>query len=96
MADRKEIQESKKVTAWKRNAQEKLDDFSQTIANPFESLASLMNQSNIINITTEPLVVKVPMIMNDDIASYSLYLQQWVDENKSILNERTTVINSLA
>jgi hypothetical protein len=45
-------------------------DFNASISNPFESLASLMNQSEIFNISTETLTVKVPMIYPEDIASY--------------------------
>jgi hypothetical protein len=73
-----------------------LNEFNDQIANPFEALTSLLNQSNIINITTEPLTVKVPFIMSDDITAYELYLKQWLDENKKILNEWDRIISSLA
>ena len=87
---------SKAISAWKSISHERLDEFNQKIGNPFESLTSLLNQSNIINITTEPLVVKVPFIMNEDITSYGLYLQQWLEENKKIIDEWDKVITALA
>jgi hypothetical protein len=40
-----------------------------------------MNESNIINISTETLNVKVPMIFAEDINGYELYLNQWLDIN---------------
>ncbi len=85
------------ISRWKSISSETLNDFNQetAIANPFDSLASLMNQSNIINISTEQLVVKVPFIMNEDIATYDLYLRKRLDDNKKIVAEWSGVINSL-
>jgi hypothetical protein len=62
-----------------------LDNFSKDLANPFESLASLMNKSNIINISMEPVTVKVPWIFAEDINAYSVYLNQWMSTNEVIL-----------
>ena len=66
------------------------DDFAKlnkSISNPFESLASLMNESNLINISVKTLNVKVPMIFQEDINAYQLYLQQWLEENEKIVKE---------
>jgi hypothetical protein len=46
-----------------------------------------MNESNIINISIEPLTVKVPMIFSEDLNEYEFYLQQWLLENQDIMNE---------
>ena len=46
-----------------------------------------MNQSNIINISTEPLTVKIPMIFAEDINAYDVYLKLWITENEKILEE---------
>ncbi len=46
-----------------------------------------MNSSNIINISTRTLTVKVPMIMTEDINSYEIYLRQWLKVNEEIYNE---------
>lgn len=93
--DEEETSMSETVSAWKNISYDSLNNLNQDIANPFESLASLMNQSNIINISTEPLVVKVPFITNEDISTYGLYLQQWLEDNKKIVAEWSGVINSL-
>ena len=63
--------------------------------NPFEGLASLMNQSNIINISVEPLTVKVPWIFNEDINAYYIYLMQWLETNEAIVAEWDSVLNAL-
>ncbi len=64
---------------------ENLEKFNEAISNPFEALAGLMNESNIINISVEPITVKVPMIFPEDINEYSIYLQQWLDVNEEII-----------
>ena len=73
---------------------DKLTEFNKSISNPFESLASLMNESNIVNISTETLVVKVPMIFAEDINEYYIYLQQWLDKNKEIVDGWETLLNT--
>ena len=62
-----------------------LEKINETISNPFEVLAGLMNESNIINISMEPVTVKIPMIFAEDINEYSIYLQQWLDVNEKII-----------
>lgn len=57
---------------------------NDAIANPFEQLSVLFNQSNILNIQTKNLTVKIPMIYGEDINSYELYLKQRVNENINI------------
>jgi hypothetical protein len=52
-----------------------------------------MNQSNIINISTEPLTVKVPMIFSEDINEYEFYLNQWLEENQAILDSWKTMLD---
>ena len=72
-----------------------IDEFNDKIWNPFEALASLMNQSNIINISTEPLTVKVPMIFSEDINEYEFYLNQRLEENQAILDSWKTMLDWL-
>ena len=83
------------ISSWSDLSYEKLNEYNQAMANPFESLASLMNQSNIINITTEPLTVKVPMIFAEDINAYHMYLEQWIDVNEDIMDQWKKILNSL-
>jgi hypothetical protein len=59
-----------------------MKNLTKSIANPFESLSSLFDETNLINISTEPITVKVPIIFAEDIAAYQLYLQQWLEVNQ--------------
>ena len=52
-----------------------------------------MNESNIINISVEPITVKIPMIFSEDINEYTIYLQQWLEVNKEILNGWESVLS---
>ncbi len=81
------------ITWWSSINSENLEQFNKAISNPFEALASLMNESNIINISVEPLTVKVPMIYSEDINEYSIYLQQWLDVNRKILSGWALVLD---
>jgi len=54
-----------------------------------------MNESKIINVSTEPLTVKVPMIFSEDINAYQFYLNQWLDENKLIMEDWENVLNAV-
>ena len=75
------------MTNWSNINYDNLTKFNKAITNPFEALASLMNQSNIINISMQTLNVKVPMIFKEDIDAYEFYLQQWLEQNKEIVEE---------
>ena len=56
----------------------------------------MLNESNIINISTETLVVKIPMIFKEDIDAYQLYLQQRLDTNSAIIEEWEMMFNTFA
>ena len=86
---------SSPMTKWSDISNETLENFGKSISNPFESLASLFNESNIINISTELITVKVPMVFKEDIDAYSLYLQQWLQENERIINDWKNVLEPL-
>lgn len=86
-----------RIEKWGRNdrSYQSLWEFNSTIANPFESLAALLNQSNILNISLEPITVKVPMIFREDVDSYSVYIQQWLSVNQRILEDWDNVLWTL-
>ena len=71
-----------------------MEDFNKQIANPFEALSSLMNESNIINISTETLTLKIPMIFPEDINAYEIYLHQWLDINTQIVNDWRSLLET--
>ena len=86
---------SGKTSTWDWISNESVSEFNSKIWNPFEALASLMNESNIINVSTEPLTVKVPMIFSEDINAYQFYLQQWLEENEAIMQEWESVLGAV-
>jgi hypothetical protein len=69
-----------------------LNQINDSIANPFESFASLLNESNIINISVEPITVKIPMISAEDINSYEIYLRQRLDVNGNIIEKWKSLV----
>ena len=70
------------VSTWEVVAEEGSKHLSKQLANPFETLATLMNQSNIINISLETLNVKIPMLFSADINAYEMYLKQRLEFKK--------------
>ena len=73
---------------------ENVSQLTNKIWNPFEGLASLMNESKLINIYTEPLTIEVPMIFSEDINEYQFYLEQWLEENNNIMEEWKSVLTA--
>ena len=86
---------SKKVSKWQDNNYDNLVSLNRAISNPFESLASLLNESNLINVSVEPVTIKVPRIFTEDINAYELYLRQWLEVNTWILKEWEDVLSPL-
>ena len=85
---------SSSLWAWAYINHDNLNQLNNSISNPFERLAGLMNESNIINISTETLNVKVPMIFAEDINGYELYLNQWLDINWKKVDEWKTALTA--
>ena len=83
-----------KISDWSSINYANLKSLNKSISNPFESLASLMNESNIINISTEQITVKIPMIFAEDIDAYNLYLNQRLEVNKRIINDWKVLLES--
>ena len=67
--------------------QSSIQNLSQSLNNPFESLSLLLNQSNLLNIQLEPVTVKIPWLTSEDINSYQVQLTQWIEVNTWILAE---------
>ena len=82
------------ISKWSDVSYENMQKINKSIANPFESLSTLFDESNLINISTEPITVKVPIIFAEDITAYQLYLQQWLEVNQWIVDERKSVVSS--
>ena len=82
------------MTKWSDISYDNLKKLNKAISNPFEWLANLMNESNIINISVETINVKVPIVFAEDINSYELYLQQRLDTNQKIVDKWQLVLSS--
>jgi len=80
---------------WYDISKNRMKDFNKAISNPFEALASLMNESNIINISFEHINVKIPMVFQEDINFYRLYLLQRLEVNQDIMNKWKSFYDSL-
>lgn len=68
---------------------------NRILTNPFEEIAGLFNSTNLINVSTKNLNVKVPMIFAEDINSYELYLLQWLETNTQTFNEWRKIFDAL-
>jgi len=67
---------------------EQLSNASNKMSNPFEALAAMFEEVELINLNTEDINIKVPFIYSEDIISYMNYLQSWLQQNKIVVRER--------
>lgn len=74
---------------------EGVQSLNDQIANPFEQLASMFKKTNLINIETKRLTVKIPMIYSEDINTYEIQLRQRASTNAEIVEERTVRVDAL-
>lgn len=83
------------LSSWTWLTYANIYSLNKSISNPFEALASLINESNLINISMNPITVKVPMILSEDINGYEIYLRQWIDTNSQIIEDWWWTLESL-
>jgi len=57
--------------------------------NPIEALLRMFDEINMINITTQNLELKVPVMTKDEIIRYIAYLKVWLETNQQIIDMRT-------
>lgn len=74
---------------------QELSSMNNQIANPFEQLSLLFNESKLINVNTKNLTIKIPMIFQEDINSYEIYLRQRADTNSKIAQERLNIVTAV-
>jgi len=55
-------------------------------ANPFKELQELFNNTELVNISTQKIPIRIPRIYSDDIEAYGNYLLTWYEDNSTILN----------
>ena len=72
----------------KRVSREEIEQASESnFADPLAFLETAFDDVPLINITTEEINIKVPMITSDDITSYISTSQNWLERQKQILEE---------
>ncbi len=59
-------------------------------ANPFEKMEAMFEEVPLINLRTENINVKVPMISSEDITAYISMSKNWIEKQQKILEERTS------
>lgn len=80
------------ISKWSTYSNSELNMLNQTLSNPFEGIASLMNVSNLINIETKILTVKVPIIYPEEINAYQIYITQWLKKNEEIIQQWKNIV----
>lgn len=73
-------------------SQSQTNNLSTTINNPFKTIEKLFEQTPLINITTQDVAVNVPMIYSEDITRYEAHLKSWIERNKQVATDRTTLL----
>ena len=54
-------------------------------ANPFKELQDLFNETELVNITTQSVPIRIPRIYSEDIEAYWNYLLTWYEDNSTVL-----------
>lgn len=84
-----------KRTQENRISRENITDLSETIPNPFVALEQMFKDIDLINIQTENVTVKVPMITSDDIVAYINMAQERLKKQEKVLKQRFDLFKSL-
>lgn len=63
----------------------KLSDWA---SNPFDAISEMFNNIPLVNINTRDINIVVPMIYSEDIRAYTTYLNSYLEESRSTLQER--------
>lgn len=64
--------------------QSELNNFSTTLNNPFKEIEKLFQQTPLININSQDVIVNIPMIYSEDITRYEAHLKSWIERNKQV------------
>ena len=72
-----------------------VDSLSTTLNNPFKEIEKLFEQTPLININTQDVVINVPMLYSEDITRYEAQLQSWIERNKQTAADRTSLLEGV-
>jgi hypothetical protein len=56
-------------------------------ANPFEKIEAMFDEVPLINLRTENITVKVPMISSEDITAYTSMSKNWISTQEKTLEK---------
>jgi len=77
-------------------SRDNITDLSETsFANPFEEIEAMFEDVALINLRTENISVKVPIITSDDIDAYTNMSKNWIEDQKEILEDWTNFFKAL-
>lgn len=66
-----------------------------SFANPFDQIEAMFEEVPLINIRTENITVKVPMISMEDITAYTNMSRNWITQQEKTLNEWADLFKSM-
>lgn len=80
-----------KIDTWAQNNlldREQITNISNTAyGNPFKKLEVMFQDVPLINIRTENINVKIPMLSSEDISAYTHMSKNWIDKQKKVLKD---------
>ncbi|OQB42503.1 MAG: hypothetical protein BWY04_00203 [candidate division CPR1 bacterium ADurb.Bin160] len=76
-------------------SRDQITDLSNSISNPFVALEQMFKDIDLINIQTENITVKVPMITSDDIVAYISMATEWIKQQEKVLDKRFDLFKAL-
>lgn len=82
---------------WKANlSKQNINSISDKFGNNiFEAFQKMFEEVPLVNIDTQAINIKIPMMTSDDIVAYINYLKLRVEKNEKILQDRTEMLNEM-
>lgn len=68
-------------------SEEQITNLSDTISNPFETISKLFEQVPLINISTQDIVVNIPMLYSEDVTRYQAELSSRWERNTQVAKD---------
>jgi len=78
-----------KVSVFAKNSfiqNQEIKNVSNYATNPIESIMKMFEQISLIKLSSQDVVLKIPIITAEDISEYTNYLKMWLEKNQRIVN----------